>query len=177
MLKKIVLFLAAALAILGGVIAMQPDKYTVSRSAEIAAPPADVHAIINDFHKWDGWSPWAKIDPNMKTTFSGPGSGQGASYYWIGNDQVGEGRMTIIESQPPQLVKIKLEFLKPFASNSITDFTVMPAGAGSKVEWTMSGESNFISKAFCLFMGGMDKAIGPDFEKGLTQMKALAEKK
>ncbi len=177
MLSKIALIAAAILVILAGVIAMQPDTYKVTRTADIAAAPADIHALINDFHKWEGWSPWAKIDPAMKTTYSGAPAGPTASYYWIGNDEVGEGRMTITESQPGQSVKIKLEFLKPFASNAITVFTISPSGAGSKVEWAMTGESNFLSKGFSLAMGGMDKAIGPDFEKGLAQMKALAERK
>jgi len=177
MWTKIGIAVIVILAVFSGVAAMQPDTYTVVRTADIAAPPAEVFGLINDFHKWEGWSPWAKIDPQMKNTYSGPDSGTGASYYWIGNDEVGEGRMTITASQPTQAVKIKLEFLKPFASNAITDFTVSPAGAGSKVEWAMAGESSFITKAMCLVMGGMDKMIGPDFEKGLTQMKALAEKK
>jgi carbon monoxide dehydrogenase subunit G len=177
MLKKILLIAAGLLVVLAGVIALQPGTYKVARSADIAAPPADVFGLINDFHKWDAWSPWAKIDPAMKTSFSGAPAGPGASYYWVGNDDVGEGRMTITDSQPPQHVRINLEFLKPFASNAVTDFTVTPSGAGSRVEWGMTGESNFMSKGFGLVMGGMDKMIGPDFEKGLAQMKALAEKK
>lgn len=177
MLTKIAIVVVVILAVVGCVIALQPDTYQVVRTAEIAAPPAQVFALINDFHKWDGWSPWAKLDPAMKTTYSGADSGTGASYYWIGNDQVGEGRMTIIESRPTEAVKIKLEFMKPFASSAINAFTVTPSGAGSKVEWNMAGDSNFMSKGFGLVMGGMDKMIGPDFEKGLTQMKALAEKK
>ncbi|MFN0107031.1 MAG: SRPBCC family protein [Bryobacteraceae bacterium] len=177
MLKKIILIVVAVLVLMAGVIAMQPDTYQVTRSTEIAAPPAEVFALINDFHKWEGWSPWAKLDPNMKTTYSGAPAGTGAGYYWIGNDDVGEGNMTITDSQPPQNVKINLEFLKPFASKATNQFTITPSGAGSKVEWAMTGESNFMSKGFGLAMGGMDKAIGPDFEKGLSQLKALAEKK
>ena len=177
MWTKIGIAVAVILAALAGVIALQPDTYQVARTADIAAPPDAVFALINDFHKWDGWSPWAKLDPAMKTTYSGAEAGTGASYYWIGNDQVGEGRMTIMASQPSQAVKIKLEFLKPFASSAINDFSVTPGGAGTKVEWAMAGEHNFMSKAMCLVMGGMDKMIGPDFEKGLAQLKTLAEKR
>ena len=177
MWTKIAIGVVVVLIALSGVIAMQPDTYKVTRTGEIAAPPAEVFALINDFHKWDGWSPWAKLDPAMKTTYSGADSGTGASYYWIGNDQVGEGRMTITASQPTQSVKINLEFLKPFASKADNDFTVTPSGTGTKVEWAMVGEHNFISKAMGLAMGGMDKMIGPDFEKGLAQMKTLAEKR
>ncbi|HEU0122177.1 MAG TPA: SRPBCC family protein [Bryobacteraceae bacterium] len=177
MLVKVGIVIVGVLACLAGFIAMQPDTYRVSRTAEIAAPPDAVFALINDFHNWENWSPWAKLDPNMKTTYSGPSSGAGASYHWVGDDKVGEGRMTIASSQPASHIRIKLEFIKPFASNALTDFTVTPSGPGSKVEWTMTGESNFLSKGFGLVMGGMDKAIGPDFEKGLVQMKAVAEKK
>ena len=175
MIKKIALSLLGVLAVFLIVAAFQPDTYKVTRSTEIAAPPAAVHAQINDFHNWDKWSPWAKLDPSMKATYSGAPSGATASYYWIGNSNVGEGRMTILESQPGQTVKIDLEFIKPFPSKALTLFTVSPAGAGSKVEWTMTGDSNFISKVMCLLMGGMDKMIGPDFERGLAQLKTAAQ--
>lgn len=141
----------------------------------MAAPPAQVFALINDFHSWNQWSPWAKIDPAMKATYEGSPSGPGAIYKWVGNSEVGEGVMTILESQPNERVKIKLEFLKPFASTNTTEFTIKPAGNQTAVEWTMEGNSDFMSKTYSLVAGGMDKAIGPDFEKGLTQMKAAAE--
>lgn len=177
MFKKIALALLAVIVVFLIVAAFQPDTYKVSRSIEIPAPPAAVHAQINDFHNWDNWSPWAKLDPKMKTTFSGAPSGATASYYWIGDSNVGEGRMTILESQPAQSVKIDLEFLQPFPSKALTLFTITPAGAGSNVDWTMSGESNYLSKVMCLLMGGMDKMIGPDFELGLNQLKQAAHKK
>ena len=177
MIKKIALAVLGVVLIFLGVAALQPDDYKVTRSIEIAAPPAAVHAQINDFHNWDNWSPWAKLDPAMKTTYSGAPSGPTASYYWIGNDKVGEGRMTILESQPAQSVKIDLDFIQPFPSKSITLFTITPAGAGSKVEWAMSGQNTFVPKAMMMLMGGMDKAVGADFEKGLAQMKTAAEKK
>jgi carbon monoxide dehydrogenase subunit G len=178
MLKNIALALAVVLGALGVLIALQPGAYKVTRSTQIAAPPAAAFALINDFHNWDAWSPWAKLDPNMKTTYSGPASGTGASYHWSSPmDNVGEGRMTITNSVPAERVEIKLEFIKPFASVARTEFTIQPSASGSSVEWTMNGESDFMAKAFGLFMGGMDKMIGPDFEKGLTQMKSAAEKK
>lgn len=178
MLAKIGIAVLIVLVVAAGFIAMQPAAYQVSRSTQIAAPPAAVHALINDFHNWDGWSPWAKLDPNMKTTFSGPPAGTGSIYHWTSNsDDVGEGEMTITNSVPAERVDIKLEFIKPFASIAKTEFVVKPAGEGSTVEWIMSGENNFITKGVMLMMGGMDKAVGPDFEKGLAQMKALAEKK
>lgn len=178
MLAKIGIAVIAVLLCAAGFVALQPAAYRVSRSTQIAAPPATVHALINDFHHWDGWSPWAKLDPNMKTTYSGNPAGVGAVYHWSStSDEVGEGRMTITESTPEKHVALNLEFIKPFQSNAVTNFHIQPAGTGSSVDWVMTGESDFMSKAVMLAMGGMDKAIGADFEKGLAQMKALAEKR
>ena len=174
MVKKILLGLAGLLVLLAGLIAMQPASYKVVRSATIDAPQADVFGLINDFHQWEKWSPWAKLDPKMKVDYSGAASGKDASYHWVGNDDVGEGRMTILGSSPSDRIEIKLEFVKPFESNSITTFLLKPEGsAGTNVSWEMAGENNFMSKAMTLFMS-MDKMIGGDFEKGLAQMKLAA---
>ena len=177
MLKIIGLCVLAVLVAFLGIVALSPSDYKVTRSTEIAAPPAEVHALINDFHKWDAWSPWAKLDPTMKTTYSGAPAGEGAVYHWASPmDNVGEGRMTILKSVPGERVEIKLEFIKPFAGLSLTEFTTKPTASGTSVTWTMSGENAFVSKAFMLVMGGMDKAVGGDFEKGLAQLKAAAQK-
>lgn len=167
--------LAVVAGIFAGVVAMQPDAYTVTRSATMSAPQGKVFALINDFRKWENWSPWAKIDPKMTTDYSGPASGAGASYHWIGNDDVGEGRMTIASSEPIQKVVVDLNFIKPFESNAITTFQLAngPNG-GTNVTWTMTGRHNFMTKAMCLFVS-MDSMVGTDFEKGLAQMKTLAE--
>ncbi|MBL8242446.1 MAG: SRPBCC family protein [Bryobacterales bacterium] len=181
MLTRIGLIAVAAVLALAGVVALQPATYSVSRTAKISAAPAEIFALVNDFHKWDGWSPWAKLDPNMKTHYSGSPAGTGAVYHWeSAQDDVGEGRMTITESVPDKQVLIRLEFIKPFASVANTRFSMQPAAgetSATTIEWTMSGENDFITKGFMLAMGGMDKAVGGDFEKGLAQMKALAEKK
>lgn len=178
MFKTIGLLVIAVLVCAAGFVAIQPSAYTVTRSVEIFASPAEVHALVNDFHKWDAWSPWAKLDPTMKTTYSGSPAGTGAVYQWASSqDDVGEGQMTITESIPEKLIAIRLEFMKPFASIAATRFSITPSAAGSRIEWAMSGENDFVTKGVMLAMGGMDKAVGADFEKGLAQMKALAEKK
>jgi len=178
MIKKVLLgavaIIVVLIAVFAVVVALQPSHYQVERSATMAAPPAAVFAQVNDFHKWEAWSPWAKIDPNMKQTYEGAPAGTGAIYSWAGNNDVGEGRMTITDSRPSELIKIKLEFIKPFAAVNATDFTFTPQGNQTAVKWTMSGEKNFLMKAFMLF-GNMDKMVGDDFEKGLRQMKAVAE--
>ena len=174
-MKTVLIILAGLLAGLLILIAMQPADFRVVRSSTMAAPPEKVFAVVNDFHQWERWSPWAKIDPGMKTTFEGPPAGPGAVYSWAGNDKVGEGKMTITDSQPGQRVAIKLDFIKPFASTNQTEFAFQGDGGKTNVVWTMTGTNNFLSKAFSLFMGGMDKMVGPDFEKGLAQMKSTVE--
>ena len=174
MLTKILIALAVILVILLIVIAVQPADFRVARSTTISAPPAVVFEQVNDLHKWDAWSPWAKLDPNMKLRYEGAPSGTGASYAWIGNHEVGEGRMTITESRPTDLIGIKLEFVKPFACTNAVEFTFKPEGSNTNVTWAMSGENNFMGKAMGLFMN-MDKMCGGMFEKGLASMKSVVE--
>jgi uncharacterized protein YndB with AHSA1/START domain len=146
----------------------------VTRSATIAAPPATVFAQVNDLRRWEAWSPWEKLDPAMKRTFAGPESGKDASYGWVGNDKVGEGRMTITESEPDARIAIRLDFIKPFEETSQVGFTFAPEGAGTNVTWTMDGNHSYVSKVMCVFMD-MEKMIGTDYEKGLAQLKTVAE--
>jgi Polyketide cyclase / dehydrase and lipid transport len=174
MARKILIGVAVFIALLLVVIQTRPSTFHIERSTTMAAPPESAFAQVNDFHAWQAWSPWEKLDPQMKKTFDGPPAGVGAKYAWSGNDDVGEGRMTIVKSERPSTVGIKLEFLKPFESTSVTTFTFAPATQGSKVTWAMDGENNFVAKAMCLVMD-MDKMIGPDFEKGLAAMKTAAE--
>ena len=174
MLKKILLILAAIIAIILVAAVFQPAEFRVIRSATIAAPAATVFAEINDFHRWQAWSPWEKLDPAMKRTFEGPASGVGASYGWEGNSDVGAGRMTITESKPAELIRIKLEFLKPMPGECPTEFAFRSEGGATTVTWTMTGANSYLAKIMCLFMS-MDKMIGGDFEKGLGTLKQLAE--
>ena len=174
MIKKILIGVVVIVVALAVIIALQPSHYRVERSATISAPAQTVFAQVNDFHNWQAWSPWAKLDPSMKQTFEGAAAGTGAIYAWSGNSEVGEGRMTMMESHPNDLIRIKLEFLKPFAATSTTEFTFKPEGNQTAVTWSMTGENNFIAKGFHLFMN-IDKMVGGDFEKGLAQMKSVAE--
>jgi hypothetical protein len=174
MLKKILIGLVIIGVVFAVIVALQPSEYRVVRTATISAPAPVVFQQVNDFHNWNAWSPWAKLDPAMKQTYEGAPAGAGAIYTWAGNGQVGAGRMTLTVSRPNELVRIKLEFLKPFASTAATEFTFKPEANQTTVTWSMAGEKNFIAKAFGLFMN-MDKMIGGDFEKGLAQMKSVAE--
>ena len=174
MLKFILIGLAVIIVVVAGVVAMQPDDFRVTRSTTVSAPAAVVFAQVNDLQKWEAWNPWQKKDPAMKLTFSGPPAGPGASYSWAGNNEVGEGRLTITESRPGELVRLKLEFMKPFAATNTAEFTFKPEGERTNVTWTMQGNNNFFAKALHLVMN-MDKMVGGEFEKGLVDMKAAVE--
>jgi len=176
-MKKLGIVLGLVVALLGILaitVAMQPTDFSIQRSITITAPPATVFALVNDFHQWEKWSPWARLDPAMKTTFEGSASGSGAIYTWIGNSDVGEGKMTILESRAPEQVGIQLEFIAPMKATNTSEFSFASEGDGTTVTWSMAGQNNFIGKAFCLFMD-MDAMVGADFEKGLAAMKATAE--
>jgi polyketide cyclase/dehydrase/lipid transport protein len=174
MLKKLLLGLVALIALFLIAVATRPGAFRIERSAQINAPAAVVFAQVNDFKHWDGWSPWAKLDPNMTKTIAGAPQGVGATYAWSGNNQVGEGRMTIIESKPNEKVGIKLEFLKPWQATNLATFLFDARGPATQVTWVMEGTNNFMGKAVAMFMD-MDAVIGKEFEKGLAQMKTLAE--
>jgi len=174
MLKKISMGLILVIVVIVGLALTQPDSFKVQRSATIKAPPEKIMAYLNDFHQWPAWSPWEKLDPNMQRTFEGSASGKGAVYAWKGNDDVGQGRMEILESAPTQL-DIKLDFIKPFASSNRTEFALQGQGDSTQVTWTMTGPSQFVTKVMGVFFS-MDKMIGKDFEKGLAQLKMAAEK-
>ncbi|MBI2924099.1 MAG: SRPBCC family protein [Verrucomicrobia bacterium] len=174
MVKKILIALAAIIVVFVVIVALQPSDFRVTRSATMSAKPAAVFDQVNDLHKWEAWSPWAKLDPAAKNTFEGPAAGTGAIFRWAGNNQVGEGSMTITESRPNELVRFRLDFLKPMAGSSDAEFTFKPEGNQTTVTWTMTGENNFIAKAICLFMS-MDKMVGGQFETGLASIKSIVE--
>ncbi len=174
MWKKIVGGLAALIVVFLIVVATRPDTYHVERSTTISAAPEAVYAQVADFHKWEAWSPWEKLDPKMKKTYEGTQGSVGASYAWEGNDDVGAGKMTVLAVEPNKRFQVDLHFIKPFDSSAKNGFAFEASGKETKVTWSMDGTNNFISKAMCIFMD-MDKMIGKDFEKGLADLKKVSE--
>ncbi len=174
----LLIYLLIGLAVLAGlfcvIASLQPATFRIERSMTMAAPSAVVFGLVNDFHAWNDWSPWAKMDPSAQNTLSGAPAGVGAEYAWVGNGKVGAGKMTIEASRPAELIQIKLEFLKPFKATNRAEFTFNPEGSSTKVTWAMSGKNTFIGKAIGLVMN-CDKMIGGQFEQGLAAMKRLAE--
>jgi carbon monoxide dehydrogenase subunit G len=174
MFTTIALVLIAALVSLAAYVTTRPDSFRIERSTRIDVAPEVVFSNINDFHKWELWSPWDKIDPKLERHYSGAASGVGAVYSWSGNKKVGSGRMEIIGSTPFKGVQIKLDFTAPFAASNTVDFTLAKNGDGTDVSWAMSGPQPFISKLMGLVFN-MDKLIGNDYAKGLAQLKQVSE--
>ena len=154
--------------------ATKPDDFRVERTASIEAPPEAIYPLISDFHNWGRWSPWEKLDPQMAKTHSGAPAGVGAVYEWKGNDQVGEGRMEILEAAPPSAVTIRLDFLSPFEARNTTRFLLEPNGQATTVTWVMEGPQPYLSKLMSVFMD-MDEMIGKDFEAGLANLRKATE--
>ena len=173
LVKILIAFIVIVLVVLV-VVAWQPATFRIARSVTISAPPERVFAEVNDLHKWEAWSPWLKADPAAKTAYEGAPAGAGAAFRWSGNKDVGEGRMTITESRPNQLVRLRLDFMRPFASSSVAEFTFAPDGDRTRVTWSMTGDKNLLAKAIHLVLD-MDKMVGTKFDEGLAQMKVVAE--
>lgn len=170
----IAIIAAVAIAIVLLMAAAKPDTFHVERAVTIAAPPERIFPLINDFRNWRSWSPYEKLDPAMKRTLSGAESGKGAIYEWHGNGKAGQGRMEIAAASPSK-VAIDLHFLKPFRANNLAEFKLDPQGGTTKVTWSMDGKSAFATKIMGTVFN-LDRMIGKDFETGLANLKAIAEK-
>ncbi|HTN74739.1 MAG TPA: SRPBCC family protein [Pirellulaceae bacterium] len=176
--KKVILSIVGAcvLIVIGLVIAiaLQPDTYAVQRSIAIDAAPSVVFPHVNDLQAWGTWTPWDELDPNAKITFTTPSAGEGAVFGWSGNDQIGEGTLTILKSVPDEHVEIEQAFVRPFAGKADMAFTFVPEGSGTRLTWKMSGTNGFVGKAMCMFMS-METMLGGKFEQGLSNIKKVAE--
>lgn len=170
----VVLVLVVLIAAVLILAAMTPDTFRIQRTATIKAPPGKIFPHINDFHNWQAWSPWEKLDPALQRTFSGAASGKGTVYEWEGNKQVGKGRMEITESSAPSKIVIKLDFFKPFEAHNTADFTFAGKGDSTTITWGMDGQRPFMFKVMGIFMN-FDKMIGKDFEAGLANLKRVTE--
>lgn len=174
MIKRIGLALVVLIAALLLWAATRPDSFSVERRIVIQAPMDKLQPLVTDFHRWADWSPWEKLDPAMKRSFSGAPAGVGAIYGWQGNSDVGSGRMEVKQATPGK-VSIQLDFIEPFEGHNTADFLFTPQGSGTEVRWVMFGPAPFVTKLMGIFVS-MDAMIGKDFEKGLAQLKAVAER-
>jgi hypothetical protein len=174
MIESIVIVVTVLLASLLIFAATRPDTFRVERSAIINAAPEKIFPLINDFREWEPWSPWEKVDPALKRSYSGAASGKGAVYEWSGNKNIGQGRMEIVESSPPSKIKLRIDFIKPFEAHNTIEFTLIPQGGSTLVTQAMYGSSPFISKVMGIFCS-MDKMVGQKYEEGLANLKAISE--
>jgi len=176
-MKRILLGAAAAVSVVVVIVLilalMQPDTFKLEREVAISAPPATIFANLDDFKRWELWSPWEKLEPGMKKSYSGPATGVGSTYEWEGKE-VGSGRMTITDSKPSEELTIKLEFMKPFEATNKTVFALAPRGSDTQVRWIMTGENNMFGKVMGVF-ADMDSMVGKDFENGLAALKRVSE--
>jgi uncharacterized protein YndB with AHSA1/START domain len=172
MFKRLVILLALVLGGLAAFIATRPSNFVITRTRTLAAPPDVVYAYVSDFHRWTEWSPWEKRDPGLLRDYAGAPAGAGAAYHWVGNEEVGEGRMTITEAEAPSSVTIRLEFLRPFQAVNTAQFDILAGGLGTEVTWSMLGRHGFVSKAMALVFD-IDKAVGRDFEQGLADLDTV----
>ncbi len=174
MLKTIAIVVVVLVAAVLVFAATKPDTFAVQRATRIKAPPEKIFPLINDFHRWGSWSPWEKMDPDMKRTYSGAATGKRAAYAWQGNSKVGEGRMEIVDASAASMIQIKLDFVKPLEGHNTAEFVLEPKGDSTNVTWTMVGPSPYLAKVMGVFVN-MDKMIGKDFEEGLAKLKSAAE--
>lgn len=151
-----------------------PDTFRVQRSISVKASPEKIFPLINNLKDMNEWNPFAKQDPSIKITYSGPASGKGAAHAWT-SEKAGEGRLEITDSSPPSQVNMRLDMIKPMEGHNAIVFALQPQSGGTDVSWAMSGEYNYISKVICVFVN-MDRMIGGEFEKGLADLKVMAEK-
>ncbi len=171
----ILLALAFIAIILIVVLAGQPCEFTVSRSIKISAPPEKIFPHVNDLHQWNNWSPWAKLDPNAKVTFSGPDAGVGEGMRWEGNSKIGVGKMTIVDSQPNSVIRLRLDFEKPILVTNTAEFSFLSDDRQTLVTWAMAGKNSLGGKIFGLFCN-FEKMIGDKYEEGLANLKSVTEK-
>jgi hypothetical protein len=174
MVTYILIGAAVVVALLVVVVALQPSTFRIARTVKLKAPASAIFSHINDMREWIAWSPWEKLDPTMRRTYEGAESGEGSVYSWVGDKNVGEGRCTIVESRPNELVRMRLEFVRPFKATNGAEFILTPEGDQTAVTWAMTGERNFMFKAMNLVMS-MDKMCGGAFEQGLNDLKEIVD--
>jgi uncharacterized protein YndB with AHSA1/START domain len=173
MLKKILIGIAAVLAVILLIAALKPAEMTVTRELAISASPEKLFPYINNSRKSYEWMPWSEGDSDIKIEYSGPAEGLGAKSSWEGK-QMGVGNSEVVESITNQIVKTKLSYTEPFAMSQLAEISLLPTNGGTVVKWSVSGQNNFFFRLMGIFVD-CDKMIGGEFEKGLKKLKTLAE--
>ncbi len=166
-LLLVVLVVGVAMGVVGLLL---PPSTHLERSVTIERAPAEVHAMLNSYRRFNEWSPWFEADPQARYRFAGPGSGVGASMHWQG-EQSGRGSQRIIESLPNSKIVNELDF---DGSRAFATFTLRPDGQGTQVTWAFDSAhgNNLLARWFGLLL---DRLVGADYEQGLARLKTLLE--
>lgn len=174
MLKKLLIGLVLLIGGFCAYVAMKPDNYRIERSTVFDASPEALFAQANDLRKFNEWSPWAKLDPNAKSEFGGASEGVGASFSWAGNQDVGKGTMTIVESTSSSRIVIRMDFEEPMNDTAMVEYLFEPVDGGTRMVWAIYGKDNFFSKAICVFMD-RDAMVGDMYEQGFENLRVVVE--
>ncbi len=172
---KYLLLLLLLIIVAGAIyIATLENSYDVTRTKIIKAPVQVIYNNVNDYKNWSDWSPWIEKEPTVNLTFGEKTSGEGATHSWKG-DIIGEGNMETLETKANESINQKIAFIKPFESESDIYWNFKPVEGGTEVTWGMKGDMDFMFRAAMVFQGGMDKQIGPDFERGLFKLDSVVQ--
>jgi hypothetical protein len=154
------------------IAATKPDTFAVERSTSIAAAPDSIFPLINDLRAHRAWSPFDQ-NPNMQRTYSGPSKGPGSALEFA-DRKAGTGRLDITDASQPSQITMRLRMTKPMKCDNVVKFSLVPRGGATDVTWAMSGPQPFIGKVLGTIIN-CDKMCGTQFEKGLADLKAVAE--
>lgn len=170
-LKGILIFIAVVAVILIVVTFLLPSKSEMERSKVIEAPQEALFEQVNNLENWEAWSPWSRLDPNMEVTYSSENPvGEGEWYEWSGNDQVGSGKLTILESEPHSRIRTEMLFMGQ-EDPAYATFHFEPTEGGTEVVWDFDAEMSGAGKWFGLMM---DSFLGPSYEQGLNNLDSVA---
>jgi uncharacterized protein YndB with AHSA1/START domain len=178
MLKTLVIvaiIVAAAIASLLAYAATRPDTFKVKRSRLINAPAEKIFPLISNLRQMNTWNPFSKGDPTLKVTYSGPADSPGAAYDWDSEGKSGKGRLEITDAAPPSKVTMNLTMLTPIEAHNIVEFTLRPEGNATEVTWAMTGHDRPLIAKVMDVLFSMDRMVGGQFEKGLDDLKVIAE--
>lgn len=176
MAKKILISLFIIILGFIAYVASRPNHFRYERSGLIHASPEKIFPYLRNFKLGNEWVPFNKIDPNVKQTFTGPAEGVGAGMVFVGNSQVGEGKIEILSEVPNSVVQMKLEMFKPMKGVNTVEYTLTPDTDGTKFTWAMWGDQPFLGKLVGVFID-CEKMVGDQFEKGIQNLTTLVETK
>jgi Polyketide cyclase / dehydrase and lipid transport len=177
MIETIAIVIIALGAIVVAIVAIasrRPGTFKVARSLSIRSEPERLFPLINDLHAFNTWNPFAQRDPNARAVYRGPACGKGAVHTFDGKKS-GTGQIEIVDAAAPKQVTMRLTMVKPFRADNTVNFTLEPRGDATNVTWAMSGQSPLLAKVIGLFIN-CDNMVGKDFEQGLSNLRAIAEK-